>query len=118
MTPAKRGRNTKSASESSSCPIMLLFFRQRATLPSRKSKNRPKGRKASASQRSEKDEGSPMQYRSEENMDSTPQRPVNRSVCVVCVGSAVGGTRHTVQLGDKVGEMHSAYKGEVARLAR
>jgi len=115
MTPAKRGRNTKSASESSSCPIMLLFFRQRATLPSRKSKNRPKGRKASASQRSEKDEGSPMQYRSEENMDSTPQRPVDRSVCV---GSAVGGTRHTVQLGDKVGEMHSAYKGEVARLAR
>jgi hypothetical protein len=39
---------TRSASESSSCPIMLLFFLQRATLPSRKSKKRPKGRKRRA----------------------------------------------------------------------
>jgi hypothetical protein len=39
---------TKSARESSSCPIILLFLRQRATFPSMKSKNRPNGRKAKA----------------------------------------------------------------------
>ena len=41
---------TKSASESSSAPILLLFFLQRATMPSKKSKNRPKGMKARAAQ--------------------------------------------------------------------
>lgn len=40
--------HTKSARLSSSCPIILLFLRHRATLPSMKSKNRPKGRKARA----------------------------------------------------------------------
>lgn len=41
-------KRTRSARLSSSWPIMLLFFLQRATLPSMKSKNRPKGRKARA----------------------------------------------------------------------
>ncbi|KAL9003765.1 MAG: hypothetical protein Q9188_003370 [Gyalolechia gomerana] len=39
---------TKSANESNSWPIRLLFFLHRATLPSIKSKNRPKGMKARA----------------------------------------------------------------------
>lgn len=41
-------KRTRSARLSSSWPIMLLFFLQRATLPSMKSKNRPKGRNARA----------------------------------------------------------------------
>lgn len=44
-------RRTKSARESSSCPIRLLFFLHRATLPSRKSKNKPNGRNVSAHHR-------------------------------------------------------------------
>lgn len=52
---------TKSASESSSWPISELFFLQRATLPSIKSKNRPKGMKARAAQRLPKSLGLPMQ---------------------------------------------------------
>lgn len=39
---------TRSARESSSWPIMLDFFRHRATRPSMKSKKRPKGRKMRA----------------------------------------------------------------------
>ena len=45
------GGRTKSARESSSCPIILLFFLQRATLPSRASKAKPNGRKTSAAHR-------------------------------------------------------------------
>lgn len=40
--------HTRSARLSNSCPIILLFFLQRATVPSMKSKNMPKGKKASA----------------------------------------------------------------------
>lgn len=42
---------TKSARESSSCPIRLLFFLHLATFPSMKSKNRPNGMNAKAYQR-------------------------------------------------------------------
>lgn len=42
---------TRSASESSSCPIKDDFFRQRATFPSMKSKKSPNGMNASANQR-------------------------------------------------------------------
>lgn len=52
---------TRSASESSSCPIRLDLWRQRATLPSIKSKNRPKGMKARAAQRGPRSVGSPRQ---------------------------------------------------------
>jgi hypothetical protein len=56
---------------------MLLFFLHRATLPSRKSKKRPKGRKRSAAQRLPFCVGSPRQYRIEENSERTPQRPAD-----------------------------------------
>lgn len=46
--PRGRGWLTRSASESSSCPIILLFLRHRATLPSIKSKKSPRGIRASA----------------------------------------------------------------------
>lgn len=42
--------HTRSARESSSCPIREDFLRQRAILPSIKSKNRPKGMNARAAQ--------------------------------------------------------------------
>jgi hypothetical protein len=44
-------RHTKSARESNSWPIKLLFFLHLATFPSIKSKNKPKGINASAAQR-------------------------------------------------------------------
>lgn len=53
--------HTKSARESSSCPIMLLFLRQRATRPSRKSKKRPNGKNARARYRLDFSVGSPRQ---------------------------------------------------------
>jgi len=68
---------TKSARESSSCPIRLLFFLHLATLPSMKSKNKPSGIRNMASQRFPCEEGEPRQYRSEEKMDMTPQKPFN-----------------------------------------
>lgn len=71
----ERGIRTRSASESSSCPIMLLFLRHRATRPSMKSKKRPKGRKARARYRLPLSDGSPRQYRSEEKTDRIPQAP-------------------------------------------
>lgn len=55
------GKLTRSASESNSWPIKLLFCLHLATLPSMKSKNRPKGRKASARYSSEVSAGSPRQ---------------------------------------------------------
>lgn len=73
---AERGSRTRSASESSSCPIMLLFLRHRATRPSMKSKKRPKGRKARARYRVPLSEGSPRQYRNEEKTDIIPQAPI------------------------------------------
>lgn len=66
---------TRSASESSSWPMRLLFFLQRATLPSIKSKKRPKGMKARAAQRLPSAEGGPRQYRMDEKMDMMPQNP-------------------------------------------
>jgi hypothetical protein len=42
---------TRSASESSSCPINEDFLRHRAILPSMKSKNRPKGMNPRAAHR-------------------------------------------------------------------
>ena len=71
-----RGVHTRSASESSSWPIRLLFFLQRATLPSMKSKNRPKGMKASAAQRFPSADGGPRQYRMDEKTDMMPQNPI------------------------------------------
>ena len=52
---------TRSAKESSSCPIKLLFFLHLATFPSMKSKNRPNGMKASAAQRLACADGGPRQ---------------------------------------------------------
>lgn len=66
---------TKSARESSSCPIRLLFFLHLATFPSIKSKNRPNGMKANAAQRFACEVGGPRQYRIEEKTDMTPQKP-------------------------------------------
>ena len=43
-----RGDHTRSARLSSSCPMRLDLCRQRATFPSMKSKNSPKGMKARA----------------------------------------------------------------------
>jgi len=68
-------KDTKSANESSSCPIRLLFFRHLATFPSMKSKNRPKGMNAKAAQRLPCAEGGPRQYRMEAKIDMTPQKP-------------------------------------------
>lgn len=48
---SKGMRYTKSARESNSCPIKLLFFLHLATFPSMKSKNNPNGMKANAAQR-------------------------------------------------------------------
>ena len=52
---------TKSARESSSWPIRLLFFLHLATFPSMKSKNRPKGMNAKAAHRFACAEGGPRQ---------------------------------------------------------
>ena len=52
---------TRSASESSSWPMRLDFLRQRATLPSMKSKKRPKGMKARAAQRLDRSSAGPRQ---------------------------------------------------------
>ena len=41
--------------------MRLLFFRQRATLPSKASKKKPKGRNTSASHTLPRDAGSPRQ---------------------------------------------------------
>lgn len=67
---------TRSASESSSWPIRLLFFLQRATLPSMKSKKRPNGMKASAAHMLPSADGGPRQYRMDEKTDMMPQKPV------------------------------------------
>ncbi len=72
---------TRSAKESSSCPIKLLFFLHRATLPSMKSKNKPKGMNASAAQRFACAEGGPRQYLIEEKIDMTPQKPEGVLAC-------------------------------------
>ena len=50
---------TRSARESSSCPIKLLFFLHRATLPSKASKKKPNGRNTSATHRWSTLSGSP-----------------------------------------------------------
>lgn len=56
-----RSELTRSASESSSCPISELRFRHRATLPSIKSKKSPKGMKVMAVHRFERSFGVPRQ---------------------------------------------------------
>lgn len=71
-----RHSHTKSAKESSSCPIKLLFFLHLATFPSIKSKNNPNGIKASAAHRFACAEEGPRQYRIEEKIDMTPQNPI------------------------------------------
>lgn len=75
--PGMQDKRTKSASESSSCPIKLLFLRHLATFPSKKSKNRPNGMNASAAHRLPSSPGAPAMYRMEEKMDMTPQRPLS-----------------------------------------
>lgn len=59
-TPSEM-KYTRSAKESSSCPISDDLLRHRATLPSMKSKNKPKGMYASAIQRLPKSLGLPRQ---------------------------------------------------------
>lgn len=56
--------------------MRLLFFLQRATFPSMKSKNNPKGMNASAAHRLPCADGGPRQYRNDEKIDMTPQKPV------------------------------------------
>lgn len=46
-----------------------------------KSKNKPKGMNASAAQRFACAEGGPRQYRIEEKIDMTPQKPEGVLVC-------------------------------------
>jgi hypothetical protein len=72
-------RRTRSARESSSCPMSDDFFLHRATFPSKKSKNRPKGMKPKASQRWVR---VPLgrEYFSEERTDMNPQKPIQISV--------------------------------------
>jgi hypothetical protein len=67
-------RRTRSAKESSSCPMSDDFFLHRATFPSKKSKNRPKGMKPKASQRWVS-VPSGREYFSEERTDMKPQNP-------------------------------------------
>ena len=67
---------TRSANESNSCPISDDFPRQRATLPSKKSKNSPNGMNPSAAHMYPYSDGGPMQYFIEEKMDIIPQKPV------------------------------------------
>ena len=55
--------------------MRLLFFLHLATLPSMKSKNKPKGMKASAAQMGAYASGGPRQYRMELMMDMKPQKP-------------------------------------------
>jgi hypothetical protein len=76
MPTKRRIALTRSASESSSWPIKLLFFLQRATLPSMKSKKRPNGMKASAAHMFPSADGGPRQYRMDEKTDMMPQKPV------------------------------------------
>lgn len=52
---------TRSAKESSSCPIRLLLPLHRATLPSMKSKKSPNGMNASAAHMLPKESGGPRQ---------------------------------------------------------
>jgi len=54
-------KRTKSARESSSWPMRLLFFLHLATFPSMKSKNRPKGINAKAAHKFACAEGGPRQ---------------------------------------------------------
>ena len=85
------GMRTRSARESSSWPMRLDLPRQRATLPSKKSKNRPKGMKPKASQRLVRSVGSGFrQYRIEERMDMKPQNPSEYVSMVVCSGGGSG----------------------------
>lgn len=62
---------TRSANESSSCPINEDFFLHRATLPSKKSKNSPNGMSANANHRLVRSWGSARQYRIEDRTDMT-----------------------------------------------
>jgi hypothetical protein len=73
---------TRSASESSSCPMREDFLLHLATFPSKKSKNRPKGMKKKASHRLLSLDTSCWQYRNEERTDMNPQNPDLVSHCV------------------------------------
>lgn len=68
---AKTAGHTRSANESSSCPINEDFFLHLATFPSKRSKSRPNGMNAYASQRSVSTYWLPKQYRSEARTDMT-----------------------------------------------
>ncbi len=63
--------HTRSARESSSCPIKDDFCLHLATLPSKRSKNRPNGMKKKASQRLVRSDGWPKQYRMAERTAMT-----------------------------------------------
>ena len=76
---------TRSARESSSWPIMLLFFLHRATLPSMKSKKSPRGRNPNAAQRFPTDDASPRQYRRDEKIDIAPHNPTRALLCQLWV---------------------------------
>ena len=65
---------TRSANESSSCPMREDLPLHRAILPSMKSKNRPKGMNARAAQMAPCSLGSPRQYRIDERTDMTGYR--------------------------------------------
>ena len=81
---------TKSARESSSCPMSDDFFLHLATFPSIKSKKRPNGIKTIAAHRYERSSAEPRQYRSDENIDIIPQKPVRMVHCQLTTRNRFG----------------------------
>lgn len=73
----KNNQPTRSANESSSCPIRDDFLLHLAILPSMKSKNNPKGINPRAAQMLLYSVGSPKQYRIEERTDMTARGAVS-----------------------------------------
>lgn len=57
------------------------LFLQRATLPSKKSKNSPKGINAKAAHILVRSDEAPRQYRIDERIDMSPQKPRSISEC-------------------------------------
>jgi hypothetical protein len=108
-------RYTRSAKESSSCPIKLLFFLHRATLPSMKSKNNPKGMNANAAQRFACADGGPRQYLIEEKIDITPQKP---EVSISFGDRAALGRCGTIQFSDKISQVEHFNHGKMGVIVR
>ena len=79
-TSTENNQPTRSANESSSCPIRDDFLLHLAILPSMKSKNNPKGINPRAAQMLLYSVGSPKQYRIEERTDMTARGAVSDEI--------------------------------------